>query len=244
MAEDGGVADDELAAARTRRALRQQAAQLATEELIDIAQQGQRDRLDMHGHAVVKGVTVNWLAQVFHLDHRVCAQRLKDCPPLTRKRGGHGLLYDVAIAAEYLVKPRFDAEQYIKTMKIEELPAKLQEGFWAAALKRQKWEENAGRLWRTEDVVKKFSETFLMIANTMRLWVDDLDAVMEITEPQRKALENCVRDLQQQVGKTIKSLPRVTQSQLAEMADKPTPVLPAPEEEEHDDIDADIRDVV
>jgi hypothetical protein len=77
----------------------------------------------------------------------------------------------------------------------------------------------------------------------MRLWVDDLDAVMEVTETQRKALENCVRDLQQQVAQTIKSLPRVTPSQVAEMADKPKLAAPA-EEVEDDDIDADIRDVV
>jgi hypothetical protein len=60
--------------------MRSATAKMATEELLDIAAQGQRERLEMHGHAVVKGVTVNWLAQVFHLDHRVCAQRLKDCP--------------------------------------------------------------------------------------------------------------------------------------------------------------------
>lgn len=233
--EDGGV---ESADPRVRRAARAAAANLTEGELTEALIRDRTVGVDMHGHAVVKGVTVNWLAQVFHMDHRTCAARLKDCPPLSRKRGGQGLLYDVSVAAAYLIKPVFDVEEYIKTMKVDELPARLQEGYWAAALKRQKWEENAGKLWRTDDVTKKFSETFLMIANAIKLWVDEMEAHVEVTAAQREALDKAVRELQGKITTSIASMPRVTPPSTSSM------VKPKPKVEDNDDIDADIADVV
>lgn len=199
------------------------------------------DKLEMDINLVVKGVTANWLAQAFHMDHRTVTNRLRDCPPLTRKRGGNGLIYDLSMAAGFLIKPIFDVEKYIQTMKVEELPTRLQEGYWAAALKRQKWEENAGRLWRTEHVARKFSETFLMIANDMKSWVDDLDAVVEVTPEQRAALEKAVMKVQQKISKSVREMPNLIRPQAAEMAQ---PVTVSPVQEHYDDIDADIADVV
>lgn len=190
---------------------------------------------------VVKGVTINWLAQAFNMDHRTCTHRLKECPALKRPQGGgRGTIYDLATAAQYLVTPKFNVEEYLRTMRIEDLPTRLQEGFWAAALKRQKWEENAGRLWRTERVVKLFSETFLLIANDMKMWLDDMEAVTEVTAEQRAALEKQLAILQTKVTKRVRELPRVTPSQAHELAQTPAPV----EKEEPNDIDADILAVV
>lgn len=191
---------------------------------------------------VIRGVTINWLAQAFSMDHRTVTTRLKDCPPLKKKRGGSGLLYDLATAAPYLVTPKFNVEEYIRTMKVEELPTRLQEGFWAAALKRQKWEENAGRLWRTERVVKLFSEVFLMVANDMRMWLDDLEAVASVTVEQRKALDDAIAALQQKISLSIRRLPKVTTPQTSEMVQTPSPV--PNKQDEDDDIAADIRAVV
>ena len=201
---------------------------------------------EMHITQVARGVSVNWLAQVFSMHPKDVTRRLKECPPIVRRRQTGQSIYDVAVAAEYLVKPRFNVEEYMRTMKIEELPTRLQEGFWAAALKRQKWEENAGRLWRTEQVVALYSETFLMITNTMRMWVDDLDAVTLVTPEQRKALEDAVTGLQKQISKSIQDLQRKTPPQIVELAPPPT-TTPEPryeEEPEDDDIDADISAVV
>jgi hypothetical protein len=250
MAE-GGVNNDPRArraarAAEASNAMERLAEQVAANRAEQHATGGDyskgSDGLETNINLVVKGVTVNWLAQAFHMDHRTVTQRLKDCPPLTRKRGSGGLIYDLSVAAGYLVKPVFDVEAYIKTMKIEELPTKLQEGFWAAALKRQKWEENAGRLWRTEVVAKKFSETFLMVMNDMKMWVDDLEAVVGITDEQRDALHKAVSRLQKKIIKSVSEMPRVTQPQAAEMI-QPVTVAPVTEEEP-DDIDADILAVV
>lgn len=190
---------------------------------------------------VVKGVTINWLAQAFHMDHRSVTSRLKDCPALSRKRGGSGLLYDLSVAAAYLIKPVFDVEKYIKTMKVEELPTHLQDAFWAAALKRQKWEENAGRLWRTEKVSQRFAETFLMVANDMKVWIDDMESVIGITDEQRKHLEKCVVMLQKKISKSILEMPKFVAPQASEIT---PPVAVSPVQDTDNDIDADIFDVV
>lgn len=241
---DGGVSLD---AARERRQNRLKQAQANQENLTMFADgavggmAGRGEKYETDIQLVIRGVTINWLAQAFNMDHRTVTIRLKECPPLKRKRGGSGLLYDLATAAPYLVTPKFNVEEYIRTMKVEELPTRLQEGFWAAALKRQKWEENAGRLWRTEKVVKLFSETFLMVANDMRMWLDDMETVVTISAEQRKALEDQISALQKKISQSIRRLPKLTAPQTTEMAQTPAPVQP---KEEPDDVDADINDVI
>lgn len=239
--ENGGVETE--SPVHKRLAERRRLAALSEQELIRRAAESRgEDRVDMSSHAVVKGVTATWLGTVFHMDYRTVTHRLKDCPPLTRQKGGKALLYDLGVAAGYLIKPRFKVEEYLKTMKVEELPTKLQEGYWAAALKRQKWEETAGLLWRTEQVTQRFSETFLMIANAMRVWIDDMESVMDMTPDQRKALDSRVSELQEAIKVEIEKMPKVTRPQRAEMQDS-APEGPI-EDDDDDSIDDDIRDVV
>lgn len=239
--EDGGV---DINSVDHRRAERRRLAAMAERELIHrAAEAASKDRVDLSSHAVVKGVTATWLGTVFHMDYRTVTHRLKNCPPLTRQKGGKAMLYDLPVAASFLIKPQFDVEDYLKTMKVEEMPTKLQEGYWAAALKRQKWEENAKHLWRTDEVAKRFSETFLMIANALRVWVDDLESVQEVTPAQRKFFDGVVAQLQESIAKKVSEMPKVVRPQRAEIQDTPSGVKQL-EDMEDDDIDADIRDVV
>ena len=112
---------------------------------------GKPEKLDMDIDRVNKGVTISWLAQAFGLNPVTVKARLRKCPPMQRLRTGY--LYDFRMAAPYLVKPVFDVKEYLKTMRPEELPTKLQEKYWSALMRRIKYEERAGMLWRTERVL-------------------------------------------------------------------------------------------
>lgn len=202
---------------------------------------------EMMAQAVMRGVTVGWLSQVFRMDLTTVKARLKDCPPIDARKNGY--IYDLKLAAQYLVKPVVDVEEYLKTMKVEELPTRLQDQYWSAMNKRQKWEENAGQLWRTEKVQAAFGEVFLLIRNTMSLWVDQLGRTVEVTEEQRAGLELMVEALQKEISEKIRALPKAkkTAPQLAELDDDGQPKKRGPGRPRKvvvDEDDDDLSDII
>jgi Protein of unknown function (DUF1441) len=172
-----------------------------------LADMVRRQRMEQNGEAsfdlsdVHGGVTVAWLAQVFRMDPTTVKKRLADCPPLHSRKAGY--TYDLKVAAQYLVKPVFNVHEYLKSMKPSELPAQLQASYWDAALKRQKWEENAGQLWRTEAVLGVLAEAFQTIKFTMQLWADNLERVTGLTDEQRDVLVKAVDGLQDELHEAL-----------------------------------------
>jgi hypothetical protein len=155
------------------------------------------DNPDLNIQAVYSGVTVGWLSQVFHIDPTTVKRRLKDCPALHRRK--NGFVYDLKVAAPYLLKPVFDVREYIKTMKPEELPTKLQDQYWSAMNKKLKWEERAGNLWRSEKVLQVFGEVFQTIKFSLQLWTDNLERATGLTSAQRTLLSGMVDGLQDEI---------------------------------------------
>jgi hypothetical protein len=155
------------------------------------------DLRQMHG-----GVTITWLAAVFHMDRNVCIKRLAGCPELRRGVGGSPL-FDLAQAASYLVKPRLDIREYMKSLRPSDLPPYMQSEFWEAQNKRQKWEENAGDLWRTEKVRDAYTSMFTMIKETINLWVDSIDRKTNLNPGQRAVLTQLVDGLQNEIHKKV-----------------------------------------
>lgn len=133
-----------------------------------------------------RGLPVSTLSSIFRMDPTTVKRRLADCPIKEARKGGY--LYDLAEAAQYLVKPVFDAKKLLETMKATELPPTLQAAFWDAALKRQKWEENAGDLWRTDRVREVLAEAFKTIKQTILLWSDTVGEQTMLSDEQRKIL--------------------------------------------------------
>ena len=156
------------------------------------------------------GVTVGWLSKVFGMDPSDIKKRLADCPPLHRRKAGY--VYSLPVAARYLVKPVFDVRRYIENMKPSELPPQLQRDYWDSALKRQKWEENAGHLWRTESVLEVLGEVFKTIKFSTQLWADNLDRVTGLTPQQRKLLVDMVDGLQNELYEQLVKLSQERQT--------------------------------
>lgn len=146
---------------------------------------------------MLAGVTVSWLSQVFGMDPKTVKAKLADCPPLHRRKAGY--VYSLPVACQYLVRPAISPEQYIKTMKPSDLPSHFQQTFWDAALKRQKWEENAGQLWRTEKVIEVLGHTFQTIKFTLQLFPDTLERQTGLSDEQRTILTTLLDQLQQDI---------------------------------------------
>lgn len=164
---------------------------------------------------VAAGVTATWLASVFGMKQETIRTKLAQCPVAARR--GSLAIYELKVAAQFLVKPVVDMEQYLKTVKIEDLPVRFQEAYWDVQRKRLKFEEDAGLLWRSADVAAKFGEIFLAARSAAKQWVDDLQDKHGLTEAQRLFLDAEVDVMLGMIRAKINELPRETKSELQRM---------------------------
>jgi hypothetical protein len=153
----------------------------------------------VHTNDASTGVDAVWLAGAFNMPENSVRHRLRNCPVLsTRKRGEKMLvkMYEVRVASRFLVTPAYSTKQYMTSLKKGDLPPQLQQAVWDAMLKRQKWEENAGELWRTEKVREALRSTFQTMKFTLQLWADGISQEVELTTRQRELLRDNVDGLQ------------------------------------------------
>lgn len=170
---------------------------------------------------VMNGVSVPWLSRVFGIDPVTCRKRLVGCPAKQQRTSGH--IYDLAEAAQYLVKPKIDPQEFLKRMKQADLPPQLQEAYWSAVLKRQKVEENAGDLWRTSDVFDLMSDVLKTVREATQLFPTTLERKSNLTPAQQASLTQMLDELQGNIHGDLLRLAanRKTRSILADLEDVP-----------------------
>lgn len=135
---------------------------------------------------VVGGVSAAWLGHVFGMDKNTVKKRLSGCPVAGMNRGTPHYL--IRQAAAYLVTPKFDIEEYIKSVRAQDLPPHLNDTYWSALGKRQKVLMDAGETWDTSDVLDVFGRANIQIKSTVQLWVDEVERVQGLTDDQRAML--------------------------------------------------------
>lgn len=172
--------------------------------------------------SALQGVSVSFLAQVFQMDPAKVKRLLVNCPiKHTRKRGRTQTqhLYDLATAASYLVEPRISVEDVLAQIKREDLPPAINTAFWDAQLKRQRWEENAGQLWRTETIGGAIGGMFQSIKFTIQLWGDTIERQTGLSEEQRDLLNGMTDKLQQDIFESLQENAKISMTgpQLAEL---------------------------
>lgn len=174
--------------------------------------------------AALGGVTVAFLAQVFQMDHNKVKRKLVNCPVKERRTRGTMQVqhfYDLKDAAAYLVEARVDPEEIIKKIRKEDLPPSISTAYWDAQLKRQKWEEQAGSLWRTDVIRSVIGSMFQTIKFTIQLWADTLERQTGLTEDQRAYLNGMTDELQKSMFEAIRenAQKNMTKPQIGELED-------------------------
>ena len=171
-------------------------------------------------HSVVGGVSVPWLMKAFRMGRGTVEKKLRGVQPI-----GHGKhntpLYDLPEVAAYLVKPRVDMEEYIRTLKPDQLPERLRESYWSAKLKEQRWREKAGDLWRTSDVLTVIGDTLQNLRTRLQLLPDAIERAAGLDPKQFAAARAAVDEIQDQIYKDLQNLSQKghTRSQLGEEDD-------------------------
>ena len=168
---------------------------------------------------IERGVSITWLAYAFHMDKNTVKRRIAPLEPIGKKLGHP--VYAMRQAAAYLIQPKVDIADWIKKLRPNDLPPLLQETFWAAALKRQKWEENAGDLWRTEAILDVFGELAMSIKSQVQLWVENVDRNHNISPEIRKAITDQSDNLLAEIHNILIEAPskKRTENQLSELTE-------------------------
>lgn len=153
-----------------------------------------------------QGVSIVWLKGLLKMDAKTVKKRLASCSPIGKK-SGHDV-YDPAMALSYLVKPRFDVKDYIKTMNPTELPPMLRKEFWDAENKRANYMERAGELWKTEHVVAVLSDAMKRIKTQLQIWADDVERDAGLNKEQYAALNQRIDSLREDIYNVLVTMPQ------------------------------------
>jgi hypothetical protein len=154
---------------------------------------------------VPKGVT--FLANVFGFNNsNEVRNRLIECPIVAQDDHGNPL-YDFREACSYLV-PRRDKDfvNELRRMRAVDLPPALSQAVQKAKNEELTYKIRAGELWHTEDVLEVLGETFLMMKDTMGLWVETLNEATELTQTQYNTMRDLVYGLQTELHNKLVDL--------------------------------------
>lgn len=122
---------------------------------------------------IYDGASVNQIATMFGMTNTEVARKLRSLPP-SGIRSGYPI-YKVKDAAEYLLKPRVDVEEYIRKVGMKDLPPSLQKDLWAAMNGQLKFEEAQGNVWRVERIQETWAEWHKIVRMTLLLAPDDAE---------------------------------------------------------------------
>ena len=170
-------------------------------------------------YEVLNGVPADWLRRAFHMSLAKCQARLKGLRVIGVTASGVPL-YDLGHAAERLVRPKMDLAEHLQDITVDDLPEKLREPFWNSKLKQQRYEKNAGELWRTEAVIHLFGSVLKDAKERLRLVNTLAENTLSMTPEQLQGLRKIVNDVQGEIYNQIITLESKTPSSIAELNKK------------------------
>jgi hypothetical protein len=139
------------------------------------------------------------LAGLFKRDPKAMTRLLDGLAPAGERRGFK--IYRIDEAAQRLVKPGYEVEEYLRRMHPSDMPPLLGKEFWNGQRARQAFEENEGDLWRTAEMVAIFAEACQTIRTSMLLFRDALEREETLTEEQsvivQSLIDGAIKDIQE-----------------------------------------------
>lgn len=134
------------------------------------------------------GATATDLAQIFDVPSKRVTQRLAGRVSPMTAAGDPTPRWHIKDAAKYLVEPKVDVEQFLRTLSPNKLPPKLQDAFWAAQNRRMDVEERIGELWSTARVMEFFADLFKPMRMQILMMADSVAQETELSPRQREII--------------------------------------------------------
>lgn len=130
--------------------------------------------------------TIAQLAQLFETDAKTLPKRLKMVLPKGTRAGNK--VYSIREAAQYIVTPGYEIEEYIRQMSPQEMHPLLSKEFWNGQRARLEYEIKLGNHWPTEDVIEFIGELGQAMRMVYLLLADDVNRSEPLTDGQRKEI--------------------------------------------------------
>lgn len=154
---------------------------------------------------LMQPVTRNFLAEVFQMAPATVRTRLLACPKVGQNAGRD--LYDFRTAVPYLVPPKMDVEQYIRSLDAAKLPNHINKMFWEALSQRLKYMIAAGEAWGTEDVLSLLGQVAMTIKDRLQLWNEAMRERAKLSDEQMALLSRMIDELQADLWKDLVAIP-------------------------------------
>jgi len=168
-----------------------------------LAKNSPRDRIT--DSALYQGLTARELAIIFHLKPDTVKARI-GALKASGERYGYPL-YNIRDAAPFLVPPPADMVSHVMRLNHTDLPKILSKEYWFGQNARLKYEEASGNLWKTQDVVEYFADSFKDIRMAILLLLDRVERETAFSDRQRQALQaiidSTLEDIRGRLEKTF-----------------------------------------
>jgi len=157
--------------------------------------------------AVIGGVSVHWLSTVFRQPPHIVRARLAKAP-IVRISGRSGPLYDVGVAASYLVEPKQQVADWLSSAppaKINEvLPVRYQPQFWTALKHRLAAMEAANELWRREHIEAVMMDMLSALREALMAFPQDMERRLGLSPQQYEEVKQAVREVMRVAEKAVR----------------------------------------
>ena len=159
--------------------------------------------MDAEGRSMIfEGCSLSQLSQIFDMDNRVIARKIHGLPPCGQRMGYD--IYALREAAAFLIPPATkDIEHAIKRMSARDLPPALTKEYWGGQHARLKFEEDAGDLWRTSDVIETLSAVFKTLRMSILLMRDQVERQDELSDRQRGIIQSLIDTTLNELSATL-----------------------------------------
>lgn len=122
-------------------------------------------------HDLLRGATVSQLMQLFEVDRREVVSRLRNIDPVGNR--GKSPIYRVSQVAEAVMFGERGGEALSEAQRRKQ--AAQEKDYWDSQLKRQKFLEQAGDLWRTDKVIDVMAQVFKLFRESVVVFMDELE---------------------------------------------------------------------
>lgn len=148
-----------------------------------------------------EGISALQLSRVFGLHTDTVKRRLEGLDPVGKRRGQP--IWNLAEAAQYMVSPKIDIDEFIKKLSVADLPTPLRKEFWAAQRSRQLFEKQAAELWYTNDVLEVVTKLFSTLRQSLLISREVVERETELTAKQRKIITQLIDSALEEVHAEI-----------------------------------------
>lgn len=157
---------------------------------------------------IMRGVRITYLATLKGTEPRRIEKLLTNCPVMRWEthKGKEVPVYDFWTACSYLLTPKIDMRDWMKSQSSLTLPPMINKAFWEAERTRMRVMAEAGEYWHTGDVQAMLGRLAMLIKDVSLLWVEDLPDKANLSTENHHAMRRAVDNLLSEIRKEMMDL--------------------------------------